>query len=494
MFSCETCGDSICLKCKDSKTSMSCSDEEHRVCLGCRDTAEDRCVQIENTWGCSVSSSAIDKSCFDCWHNAYAKTKGFFDTSQFNTAMHGGNSYSFNAALPAALKGIVQCWYLGGSRHPDTAVFNNGQEMLANLDLISGVVVLDDGSSGLRIVVHTTAAQAVQFPEMAGVYRKVQTRHSSTVHQDHWARDPEAEQVMHAQKWEILCDFNAKQWKIAKVSLIGSAEHTTVLTAKWSEDQDQPAHPPQHGWMRNGSPLGMAQGGNITVTVKLVPVVAATPAQRQNELQDWGANMRSLYSDTATATAAAMSTKAKSFHQSAPLSGVPNAHAVATASVSASERLDDLWRALPSLNMTEIEVYSNGQVINGLRCSLLLPAASSSLMVSQPAVGHHGNPTSSKLLLSVGERVVSVHLKYGTLIDSIRFVTTTGCRRRSKTFGGPGGDNSVSYTVPAGWKLAGFFGGVGGHLHNLGVIVVKEAEEERRYFCSSGESEMQCEK
>ena len=45
---------------------------------------------------------------------------------------------------------------------------------------------------------------------------------------------------------------------------------------------------------------------------------------------------------------------------------------------------------------------------------------------------------------------------------------------RDVTYGGPGGTSTTNYRVPAGWRLAGFFGGVGGHLHNLGVVIAKD--------------------
>ena len=31
-----------------------------------------------------------------------------------------------------------------------------------------------------------------------------------------------------------------------------------------------------------------------------------------------------------------------------------------------------------------------------------------------------------------------------------------------------------SYTIPPGWTFLGFFGGTGGHLHNLGIVIKKD--------------------
>lgn len=41
-------------------------------------------------------------------------------------------------------------------------------------------------------------------------------------------------------------------------------------------------------------------------------------------------------------------------------------------------------------------------------------------------------------------------------------------------FGGVPDRTHRNYTVPHGWTFLGFFGGTGGHLHNLGVLIKKD--------------------
>ena len=138
--------------------------------------------------------------------------------------------------------------------------------------------------------------------------------------------------------------------------------------------------------------------------------------------------------------------------------------------MSAQDKLDPrlaLELISPSLSLSKVTVWASLQAVNGLSVNLRLGSAA--------AVGKHG-PTpnsvcSSTLSLTAGERIVSVHMRYGNIVDSLRVVTSRG---QNRTFGGPGGDEHVNYRVPAGWRLVGFFGGVGGHLHNLGVVIVKD--------------------
>jgi hypothetical protein len=71
-------------------------------------------------------------------------------------------------------------------------------------------------------------------------------------------------------------------------------------------------------------------------------------------------------------------------------------------------------------------------------------------------------------------------------------------KSRRYSFGGSGGDPRT-LVVPPGYKLLGFYGGIGGHLHNLGIVVARvygtgcEAEDRaaidasfNAQVCSSG--------
>lgn len=62
----------------------------------------------------------------------------------------------------------------------------------------------------------------------------------------------------------------------------------------------------------------------------------------------------------------------------------------------------------------------------------------------------------------------------GSVVDSLAIRTTTGVERR---WGGKGGHGSHTWRIPANTSLLGFHGGVGGHVHCLGVIVAEQGGE-----------------
>ena len=55
-------------------------------------------------------------------------------------------------------------------------------------------------------------------------------------------------------------------------------------------------------------------------------------------------------------------------------------------------------------------------------------------------------------------------------MDSLRIQTSKG---QEKKWGGYGGDRQQTWRVPAGGSFLGFHGGVGGHLHSLGVTLAE---------------------
>eukprot|EP01129_Flabellula_baltica_P017043 TRINITY_DN931_c1_g1_i1.p1 TRINITY_DN931_c1_g1~~TRINITY_DN931_c1_g1_i1.p1 ORF type:complete len:473 (-),score=73.63 TRINITY_DN931_c1_g1_i1:58-1476(-) len=80
-------------------------------------------------------------------------------------------------------------------------------------------------------------------------------------------------------------------------------------------------------------------------------------------------------------------------------------------------------------------------------------------------VGTKNNPAEHCMNLSTGEYITSVSGRYGSWIDSIEIRTNHG---RILRVGGNGGSKSYSFQAPPGHAVVGFFGGVGGHLHNIG--------------------------
>ena len=105
------------------------------------------------------------------------------------------------------------------------------------------------------------------------------------------------------------------------------------------------------------------------------------------------------------------------------------------------------------------------------------------------------HPTRYSLILSPTEKVIKISVKAGDLIDSIHItVVETATEQlnshievehihvaqtdsRSEvihSFGGQGGSVEKTLVIPQGWVFFGFYGGKGGHLHNLGVILKRQ--------------------
>lgn len=64
--------------------------------------------------------------------------------------------------------------------------------------------------------------------------------------------------------------------------------------------------------------------------------------------------------------------------------------------------------------------------------------------------------------------VTEVTIRAGDLVDSLQVRTSMG---REKKWGGDGGESTRTWKVPDGSTFLGFHGGVGGHIHCLGVTL-----------------------
>lgn len=82
--------------------------------------------------------------------------------------------------------------------------------------------------------------------------------------------------------------------------------------------------------------------------------------------------------------------------------------------------------------------------------------------------------------------VTEVSVKAGCVVDSLSIQTS---KRQEKKWGGDGGDRQQTWRVPAGSSFLGFHGGVGGHLHSLGVtLAVRGGEIDRQAGSSRGKN------
>ncbi|CAM9519794.1 unnamed protein product, partial [Choristocarpus tenellus] len=91
--------------------------------------------------------------------------------------------------------------------------------------------------------------------------------------------------------------------------------------------------------------------------------------------------------------------------------------------------------------------------------------------------GDHGDYGQSILSLDVesGEVVTEVAIRGGAIIDHLRIKTSRG---QEKRWGGGGGGTEVVWPVPANQAFIGFHGGVGGHMHSLGIATIVAGGEE----------------
>lgn len=64
--------------------------------------------------------------------------------------------------------------------------------------------------------------------------------------------------------------------------------------------------------------------------------------------------------------------------------------------------------------------------------------------------------------------ITEISVAAGILLDSLLIKTNLG---QEKSWGGKGGSTRRTWHVPSGYSFIGFHGGVGGHLHSLGVIL-----------------------
>ena len=83
----------------------------------------------------------------------------------------------------------------------------------------------------------------------------------------------------------------------------------------------------------------------------------------------------------------------------------------------------------------------------------------------------HDSPTGKSLIIAENDYVHKVSIRYGSLVDSVKVTTKLGM---TCSWGGEGGGEMNEVVIPVGWKFCGFYGGTGGHLHNLGVVVMKD--------------------
>lgn len=128
---------------------------------------------------------------------------------------------------------------------------------------------------------------------------------------------------------------------------------------------------------------------------------------------------------------------------------------------------------LPIGRVREIVAWS-GESVNGIQ---VVYDVEGDAVRGPKRMGDHGLYRQSKLLMDVegGEVVTEISVKAGSLVDSLRIKTSKG---QDKKWGGDGGDHEQTWRLPTGSSFLGFHGGVGGHLHSLGVTLAERGGDE----------------
>jgi len=162
-----------------------------------------------------------------------------------------------------------------------------------------------------------------------------------------------------------------------------------------------------------------------------------------------------------------------------------------TSSFDSSEFPISLLKSFPAevqLVLKQIIVYAGVELVNGVQCEFdVLDARTGELL-------HPGLTFKSPTFTSTSDdpqafvwtindssvyppkslkghsfdRITSIVVKHGALIDSITIETLHKKKFRA---GGDGGGSTTKLEVPDNCNVCGFFGGLGGHLHNLGVVL-----------------------
>ena len=119
-----------------------------------------------------------------------------------------------------------------------------------------------------------------------------------------------------------------------------------------------------------------------------------------------------------------------------------------------------------AIRLSKVKLWDDGKLVTGIECE----------WDNAGAVVHGASHLSSgaskdpsvTLILAQGERVSAIRVRTGSLVDSIQIDTSFG---QQVSVGNPkGGEENIFTDLRADRELIGFHGGLGGHIHNVGVL------------------------
>jgi len=138
---------------------------------------------------------------------------------------------------------------------------------------------------------------------------------------------------------------------------------------------------------------------------------------------------------------------------------------------------------LSNIRLSDVRLHGD-EIVESIRCQYFLDDGSSADAVNSDSLRPHSRLTTWSPLIgsSLPEEplcslsparldcITAVSIKYGDLVDSISIHYKSG---RILKAGGQGGSTSerVDVNIAGGERVIGFFGGVGGHIHNFGVVL-----------------------
>lgn len=121
------------------------------------------------------------------------------------------------------------------------------------------------------------------------------------------------------------------------------------------------------------------------------------------------------------------------------------------------------------LRVSEIAVWASSSFVNGVQVSYETRIGT---RIQSPLFLGKGGPTATKhmMALSKDDEVMKVAVRAGAIVDSLTITSKLGKVLKA---GGDGGGPPAVIDVAAveNLRFVGFFGGLGGHVHNLGVIL-----------------------
>jgi hypothetical protein len=106
----------------------------------------------------------------------------------------------------------------------------------------------------------------------------------------------------------------------------------------------------------------------------------------------------------------------------------------------------------------QLNLYASTTNVNGIQVLY------DGNLMTNLEMGNHGNPTLQTLYLQPGEFISDVSGSYSNVLVSLEIRTSLG---RSMRVGGNGG-TPFRFANPYGSQIVGFYGGCGGHMHNIG--------------------------